>query len=530
MELHGGKMIVYHAVRALLHADRPAGTRTLHDNRMNMTRGEKRGGYSDKLQSTPPWVWLMALTVLAAGLRVIEVNKGLWLDEIYSLVITVRRPLAEIVTVFPGDNQHPLYSILARLSVLAFGEHVWSLRLPAVVFGAASIPVMYLLGVSVSTRTEALISAALLAVSYHHVWFSQNARGYTALAFWALSSTLFLLRGMRTGRRGPYAAYAVAASLGIYTHLTMMFLVASHLFICAGAALVDWKRGLGLAKWRLALQAFLLTGGLTLLFYAPLATQIRSFFVNRPSAMRAVSTPRWAVWETLRGLTRGLGTEGILVVAALVIACGAWSYYHENRLVFALFALPGACTAIGALLVRGTMYPRFYFFLIGFAVLILVRGLIVIPRWIVARWPRRSASANPRLAPALSAGLAAVLFASSAFSLARNYRYPKQDFEAAIEFVDAQREAGEPVVTAGASTFPLLRYYAKPWESVETVEQLRAIRLRGRAVWVVYTFPRYLESWSPPLAEMIRKEFTVTRVFPGTVGDGDVFVAKSQPR
>jgi hypothetical protein len=32
------------------------------------------------------------------------------------------------------------------------------------------------------------------------------------------------------------------------------------------------------------------------------------------------------------------------------------------------------------------------------------------------------------------------------------------------------------------------------------------------------------------LAEMIRTEFTVARVFPGTVGDGDVFVAKSQPR
>ncbi|MGA2720792.1 MAG: glycosyltransferase family 39 protein [Bryobacteraceae bacterium] len=497
---------------------------------MKLTRGEKGGGYSAELQLTRPWVWLTALTILAAGLRVIGVDKGPWWDEIYFLVTTVRRPLAEIVTIFPGDTQHPLYSILARLSILAFGEHVWSLRLPAVVFGVASIPVIYLLGVSVSTRTEALISAALLAVSYHHVWFSQNARGYTALAFWALLSTLFLLRGMRTGRRGPYLAYAVAASLGAYTHLTMLFLVASHALICAGAALMDWKRGSGLAKWRLALQAFFLTGGLTLLFYAPILMQVRNYFVNRPSSMRAVSTPRWALWETIRGLTRGLGTEGVLVVAALVIACGAWSYYREDRLVFSLFALPGACTAMGAFLARGTMYPRFYFFLIGFAVLILVRGLMVIPRWIVASWPGLSARANPRLAPALSAGLATVLFASSAFSLVRNYRYPKQDFEAAIQFVDAERQAGEPVVTAGASTIPLLQYYVKPWEGVETVQRLRAICSQGRAVWVVYTFPRYLQSWSPPLAEMIRTEFTVARVFPGTVGDGDVFVAKSQPR
>jgi hypothetical protein len=520
--LRGESGIVYDLLQGFLGAGRPAGTTVFAHNHMNLTRGEEGGGYWLKLRSTRPWVWLSILTIMAAGLRLIEIDKGLWWDEIYFLVTTVRHPLAEIVTVFPGDTQHPLYSILTRLSVLAFGEHAWSLRLPAVVFGVASIPMMYLLGVFVSTRAEALISAALLTVSYHHVWFSQNARGYTALAFWALSSTYFLLRGMRTGRRGPYAAYAVAASLGAYTHLTMMFLVASHGLICAGAALADWKKGLGVAKWRPAAQAFILTGGLTLLLYAPIAMQVRSFFVNRPSTMRAVSTPRWAVWEALRGLTLGLGTEGVLMAAALIVACGAWSYYRQNRLVFMLFALPGACTAIGAVLARGTMYPRFYFFLIGFAVLILVRGLMVVPRWVVGR--------HPRLAMALSAGLAAVLLAASAFSLARNYRYPKQDFEGAIQFVDAQRKAGEAVVTAGASTFPLLRYYGKPWESVETVEQLRAILGRGQPVWVVYTFPRYLESWSPPIADTIRSEFTVAGVFPGTVGDGDVFVAKSHSR
>jgi len=65
---------------------------------------------------------------------------------------------------------------------------------------------------------------------------------------------------------------------------------------------------------------------------------------------------------------------------------------------------------------------------------------------------------------------------------------------------------------------------------VESAADLQAICGQGRVVWVVYTFPRYLESWSPPLAEMIRKDFTVARVFPGTVGDGDVYVARSLPR
>jgi len=283
------------------------------------------------------------------------------------------------------------------------------------------------------------------------------------------------------------------------------------------------------AKWMVALKAFLLTAGLTLLFYAPIMSQVLNFFVKRPSSMLAVSTPRWAMLETLRGLTLGLGTEGVMLLAVLVVVCGAWSYFRENRLVFALFALPAVCTAIGAVLGRGTMYPRFFFFLVGFAILFLVRGLVVVPRWIVARLPHALTGEPARLAASMSAVLATILIVASAFSLVHNYRFPKQDYEGAIEYVDAQSQTGEPVVTAGASTFPILRYYAKPWESVESVEQLRTICNRGRTVWVVYTFPRYLESWSPPLAEIILKEFTVTQVFPGTVGDGAVYVAKNVP-
>ena len=232
----------------LHHEDNFVGPRTLRNNVMNTTHREKGSDSSSPLQSAGPWVWLAGLTILATWLRVIGINKGLWWDEIYFLVISVRHPLAEIITLFPGDTQHPLYSILARLSVVAFGEHAWSLRLPALVFGVASIPILYLLGVSVTTRIEALLSAALLAVSYHHVWFSQNARGYTALAFWAILSTFFLLRGIQSGRRGPYVAYAVAASLGVYTHLTMVFLVVSHLFICTRDRSGGLEEGLGLGE------------------------------------------------------------------------------------------------------------------------------------------------------------------------------------------------------------------------------------------------------------------------------------------
>lgn len=483
---------------------------------------------SNPLPSPVPWFWLAALTILAAVLRVIALDRGIWLDEIYFLLLTVRHPLAQIVTVFPGDTQHPLYSVLAKLSVDAFGEHVWSLRLPAVVFGAATVPALYFLAALVARRTEALVCAAFLAVSYHHVWFSQNARGYSALAFFTILATYFLLLGIRSGRRGPYVAYAIAASLGIYTHLAMMFLVASHVLICAGCAWGDWRRGSGAgewksARWKLPLQAFLATGGLTLLLYSPILMQVQKFFLKGPSGMKAFSTPRWALWETIRGLTVGLSAGGVLLAAAIIVGCGAWSYFKQDRVVFAFLALPGVLT-LGSVAVRGTMYPRFYFSLIGFAVMILVRGIFVIPGWIAVHLPGRFA---PRLAPAMTAVFAGAFLVASAASLAAGYEFPKQDFEGAIQFVDAKKAGGDIAATAGAATYPLQEYYEKGWANAETTAELDEVDSRGRTVWLVYTFPRYLP---PDLLETIRSKFTVVRVFHGTVGDGDVSVARFQPK
>jgi mannosyltransferase len=487
--------------------------------------------FSDGGQSGSPsrfWPWVALLTLLGMCLRIPGLDKGLWWDEIYFLVVTVRHPLAEILTVFPGDNQHPFYSLLAWLSVRLFGEHPWSLRLPALLFGVASIPVLYLLGTSVTTRIQALLASAILTFSYHHVWFSQNARGYSTLAFWTILSTYFLLCGIRTSNRRYYCAYAAAAALGTYTHLTMMFVIASHLLVCSGIALSERRRQSSPKAWKPMLLGFLLTGGLILLLYAPILAQVQSFFLHRPSRMKAVSTPTWAFWETLRGLTLGLGTGGVLLGVGLVVVCGAWSYYTQNRVVFALFALPGLLTALGAFASRGTMYPRFYFYLIGFAVLILVRGLFVIPAWIARRWAKGSSDVIPRLAPALTAVLSAIVLAVSALSLERNYEFPKQDFEGAMHYVDAERQEGDEVVTAGASTYPYKEYYAKNYESVETAEKLREICRSSRAVWIVYTFPRYLEAGLPDIAEMIRTSFKTVRVFHGTLGDGDVYVSRSQ--
>ena len=486
------------------------------------------GPYPEKRdEGRTPWAALLALMVVAAVLRAIGLNRDLWLDEIYTLIRTVRHPLREILTIFPGDNQHMFYSVLARISVVLFGEQPWTLRLPSLVFGVAAVPALYFLARQVTTRRESLLAAMLLTVSYHHVWFSQNARGYAGMLFWTLVCTTYLLRGLSSSKWSDWVLYAVAAALGTYTYLMMVLVVLAHAAICAFLLFFPSKKeGYRITSWKQPATGMVLAGMLTVLLYAPVLLQMKHFF-NQASKMQGVSTPTWALLETLRGLQIGLGSVAALGIAGALFAVGLWSYWRESRVVAALFVLPGLATAAGAVAARGTMYPRFYFYLLGFGLLILVRGAMAA---VFALTEKLSHNPEKR-AIGIKWGtvMVALMIAASCFSLLRNYRYPKQDFSGAMRFVETQQQSGEPIVTAGVIGYVYREYFGLPWAQVNSASQLEAIRSNGRRVWVLYTFPMYVERETPELYAAIRRECTARQVFPGTVGGGEIVACALEP-
>lgn len=468
-----------------------------------------------------PWGWLVALTALAVVLRAVGLNSGLWYDEIVTLHESVRFPLWHIVAGFPTNNQHTLFSVLAHLSLGVFGEHAWSLRLPATALGAATIPVLYLLAREVAGRTEALLASFLLAVAYHAVWFSQSARGYTAMAFLAVLSSWLLLRGLRRGRTGDFIWYGIVAALGIYAHLTMVFLVASHALLCALPirllGLDDTRR----ARWQPAI-GFAVAGALTLALYIPLLGGMQQFFVEREHHPE-VATPAWAALELLRGLRLGMaGWLGGLVGAGLVLT-GLWSYFKQSPFVTGLFVLPGAVTVAGTIVLHKPILPRFLFFAAGFAVLIVVRGALEAGR-VVGRL-------STRLGTAASLALVAAMAAASLPALMTNYRYPKQDFDGALRFVEERRVANEPIVTVGATAYVYQRHYGRHFPVIASLAELQRIRALGTRVWVLHTLDESIEAELPDLMRVLRADCAVARSFRGTLGqgNGDVTVCAAPP-
>ncbi|MDA7964143.1 glycosyltransferase family 39 protein, partial [Ruegeria sp.] len=170
---------------------------------------------------------LGAILVLGLILRVANLDSALWYDEITTLTRYVRLPLAELLTTYDSLNNHVFFSLQGKASVVLFGESAWALRLPAVLWGVASLWALWLLARRVVSTPEALMATALMAVSYHHIWFSQNARGYTGLLFFGLIALVLLVEGMRKPRWGLWLGFGLTFACAMYTHLSAAFFYAA---------------------------------------------------------------------------------------------------------------------------------------------------------------------------------------------------------------------------------------------------------------------------------------------------------------
>jgi hypothetical protein len=287
---------------------------------------------------------LAVILTAAFALLLYRLNAGLWLDEIYTYIRFVQFPFGQITSIPDPQNQHFFYDLLARASFELFGETPWSLRLPAVLFGVGSIWALFLLGRQVSTAQEALLTAALFAFSYHHIWFSQNARGYTGLLFWSLLSTWLFLRALNGPKRGLWVAYAATVALGVYTIITMVFVNIGH-FIVYLTRLVTRRKESWSNRWDGFFFGFCPAGLLSVILYAPVFTEFLAKTVGEEregTTVEGWTSPIWTLLELAKGMQIGFA-GGVLGVAALaVFILGFLNYSRTNPVVPQLLLISAA--------------------------------------------------------------------------------------------------------------------------------------------------------------------------------------------
>jgi mannosyltransferase len=464
---------------------------------------------------SPGSLALAALLLLGLVLRLSHLGSGLWYDEIQTLVEFARLPLGRLLTEYPNTNHHPLYSLLASVSIGVLGESGAALRLPAALMGTASLWAFYRFAIMTTSRREALLGTLLLTLSYHHVWFSQNARGYSGLLLLTLLGTAAFLRLLRDPRAGwPAAAwYGGCMALAAYIHPTAVAVPAAHAIVLGALALSRRKPGSpGLMR---PLSGLLLAGGFGLLLYAPMLGQLIAALTaaNPQGAETAWKSPAWMLFETARGLSAGLPGGGVtLVLATVVLAAGVVSFFRRSPVLLALLLGPGLVTAAAILLLRHNLWPRFFFFSAGFAVLIALRGGFTLAGILFRGRGEAFATAG-----AVLAALAGAVLLPRAWA-------PKQDFEAAARMVERSRGPNDAVVTVDLTVLPYRNWLGKDWAVVTDAGGLEAIERTHRRTWLLYTFPVRLAVVQPGIWQVLSDRYRRAAEFPGSLGGGTIVV------
>jgi mannosyltransferase len=488
----------------------------------------------EKMIRRKDYVALVLILLAAFVVRVIDLDSSLQTDEITTVLLSIRIS-AEDLFLNSGYsfNNHLFYSLQAKASVFVFGESNWSIRLPAVIFGVASIAAMWRLAYMASGVLQAHITALLIAFSFHHVWFSQNARGYTELMFWFVFSTIILIRGLRNPSWTLWISYGLVIAAGVYTHLTALVFVAAQALIAAVIILRDqgrqgpWEQK---SQLMLPLSGFLVGGLLTVLLYLPSIEVVFNQVMFHPSKSTSVMTERlnpvWTVVEILRSF--GEITPLLLpsvIVALGLMAIGMVSLLRKQAIIPILFLLHIILMVTLLLALSMRIWPRFFLIDMGFVLFFITEGVFICSQYIsrvLKHFTSWKISGN-----ILFVSLSAVMLIISSGMLLKNYQFPKQDFEAAAKFLKA-KQVGENInaIGPGAARF-FTEYYGVDSRKIKSVDDLKLSEESSDNTWVVMTFPNQTARSHVAVMEHLEKNYFLAKTFRGTMGDGNVLIYRN---
>jgi hypothetical protein len=343
------------------------------------------------------------LTLIALALRLAGLGQTLFGDEILTYRIVTDRGLSDVLdhvahgTDLGGELNPPLYYALTWLAVQA-GDPSVSIRLPSLILGTLTVPLVYVLGRRTVGTRAALVGAAVVTAAPFAIFYSVEARGYATVSFFSALSTVALLSALRRGGPLPWLGYGASTAALLYTSYTAIFVMIAQLgwalwahrdrarplaLVHGGVALVfaPWvpsfldqldqssEQAAWFAKWDpLSVRAVWLMTAHTLPGYPPVSLGrlpgIAAVVVvwGTLTAAIAAALMRLARHDRGRDSSRPPGLPALIVLLALAAPLGLvlYSLQPEKSLLVPRYlsaSFPAMCLAVGWLL--ASLRPRF---------------------------------------------------------------------------------------------------------------------------------------------------------------------------
>ena len=171
---------------------------------------------------------VLGLIIFAAVFRIPTLGSPLIEDEAISFNRYIEVPWQKLILGYHDTNQHTLFLLISKLFIFVFGETEIVYRLPSLLFGVLSIPLMYRLGLTMKFPwSSALLSAILMALSWPHLKYSMEGRGYGITIFLVLLVIYSAIQFLNNTRW-------VWGCILIVSGFAMMVALPSNLFFLGG--------------------------------------------------------------------------------------------------------------------------------------------------------------------------------------------------------------------------------------------------------------------------------------------------------
>lgn len=413
------------------------------------------------------YVLLALITLIAAALRLYKINEwGFWIDEIY----TINRAVGDL-----GSILIPLSTRLISIPLTTLGTDEFSARIVPGTLGVFSIPIFFFPIRKVTSGTTALLAAILLALSPWHLYWSQNARFYSALMLFYGLAGLCLFIWLEGESRWYLILSMAFIGLAMLERGTTLFIFPVLIVYILALYILPIERPAGLSWRNLALffVPMVLLGLLVVYSTGNLFSFFTKIFGHQHNPIRVFLS---VVYD--------LG----LPLFLLAILGGIYSIYQKSR--FGLFLIIGTLVPLTILVVIAPFtqaFSRYVFQTLPFWIIL---GAIAVKAMV------DNATGYGKY---LALGIALLLVAD-AFSqdvLYFNHQNGnREDFKGAYEAIAEGKEAGD-VIVAGWPEIGL--YYLDEPVKNAVEEKPDEIASSKSRVWFVVDnrsgFPSKLQEW-----------------------------------
>lgn len=265
---------------------------------------------------------LMAALLIVAGFRrMYHIDAvGLWSDELWGVFACSQGSWwAMIQDLVHNDSHPPGYQTLLYWWIKAFGESDIAVRLPSVIAGVASVAFTYFLGKRHFSVIAGIIAASIVTGSFQANYYSQEARAYAFLIFFAPTMTLCFIDLFVDRHPHKYSlpGFWLTSVAFIYFHYVGFVFVGSALLLCFFLWFQERRKKDHL---HLITKAF----APCLILYLPWLPVMYQHMAHSPDDWSTPVPDLSVLWQTVRFLLGPDDVRVYLILASILLALIVW--------------------------------------------------------------------------------------------------------------------------------------------------------------------------------------------------------------